>query len=201
LRNSLGGARAGNARIPVGVAAAAAACLLAQPGSTETTTCSVFDAAPCAPTFCSVLDSAPCRPDSPYLFGDGLRVTIEDRPHDQAERERGKQVNTLQELWALLGTCWVPPPLDQSKPGTEITIRFSVNRAGAIIGEPRFTYSTPTLSAEVKSAYQKAVAETLARCTPFPLSNAFGGAIAGRPIAARFIDDRGFRRTENRHER
>jgi hypothetical protein len=183
------------------MAAAAAACLLAQPGATQATTCSAFDAVPCAPTVCSVFQDGPCRPDIPYPFGDGLRVTIEGRPRDETQRERGKQINTLQELWALLGTCWVPPPLEQSKPGTEITIRFSVNRAGEIIGEPRFTYSTPMLSTEVKAAYQKAVAETLARCTPFPLSNAFGGAIAGRPIATRFIDDRGFRRTENGHER
>jgi hypothetical protein len=32
---------------------------------------------------------------------------------------------------------------------------------------------------------------------PLALSKELGGAIAGRPISGRFIDDRGLRRTEN----
>ena len=120
---------------------------------------------------------------------------------EQPQRAPAKPLNTIKELFDAFGACWRPPPLDQSKPGTEITIRFSLNRAGEIIGEPRFTYSSPTLPIEVKSAYQKSVAEAISRCTPFPLSNDLGGAIAGRPISTRFIDDRGQRRTENVHER
>jgi hypothetical protein len=108
-----------------------------------------------------------------------------------------KPLNTIRELFDAFSACWRPPPLDQSKPGTEITIRFSLNAAGEIMGEPRFTYSSPALSSDVKSAYQRSVAEAISRCTPFPLSKALGGAIAGRPISTRFIDDRGQRRTEN----
>jgi hypothetical protein len=147
-------------------------------------------------TTCSVLDATPCRPELPYPFGDGLRVTIQAQ-REQPARRPDRELDTIQDLFAAFGACWAPPPLDQSKPGTEITIRFSLNRTGEIIGEPRFTYSTPTLSSEVKSAYQKSVAEAISRCTPFPLSKALGGAIAGRPISTRFIDDRGQRRTEN----
>ena len=99
-------------------------------------------------------------------------------------------MDTLQELWTALGACWTPPPRDQGRPGTEITIRFSLNRAGSLIGEPRFTYSTPALPDAVKAAYQKSLTTALRRCTPLPLSSGLGGAIAGRPIAARFIDDR-----------
>jgi hypothetical protein len=136
----------------------------------------------------------------------GLAAAVCLPPAAQAQREppvrpSAKPLNTIKELFDAFGACWRPPPLDQSKPGTEITIRFSLNRSGEIIGEPRFTYSSPTLSSEVKSAYQKSVAEAISRCIPFPLSNALGGAIAGRPISTRFIDDRGQRRTENVHER
>ena len=63
-----------------------------------------------------------------------------------------KPLNTIRELFDAFGACWRPPPLDQSKPGTEITIRFSLNAAGEIMGEPRFTYSSPALSSDVKSA-------------------------------------------------
>ena len=97
--------------------------------------------------------------------------------------------NTIRELFDAMSTCWKPPPLDRSKPGTQITIRFSLNRAGEILGEPRFTYSTPNLSAEVKSAYQHAVATSLTRCAPFALSDGLAGAIAGRPLSIRIIDD------------
>jgi hypothetical protein len=134
----------------------------------------------------------------------GLAAAVCLPPAAQAQqpsRPPAKTLNTIKELFDAFGACWRPPPLDQSKPGTEITIRFSLNRAGEIIGEPRFTYSSPTLPIEVKSAYQKSVAEAISRCTPFPLSNDLGGAIAGRPISTRFIDDRGQRRTENVHER
>jgi hypothetical protein len=186
----------------VGFGFAVVAGLLMLPsGSSGQTACSVFDKQPCTPTFCSVFDDRPCRPELPYPFGDGLRLTIQDRerpPRDAPQRQAAKPLDTIQELFGALEACWIPPPLDQSRPGTEITIRFSLNRAGEIIGEPRFTYSTRELPSEVKAAYQRAVAAMLSRCTPLPLSAGLGGAIAGRPISTRFIDDRGLRRKERR---
>jgi hypothetical protein len=100
------------------------------------------------------------------------------------------ELNTLEELWDVLGGCWTPPPRDQARPGTEITVRFSLNRAGSLIGEPRITYATPALPDAVKSAYRRSVFEALRRCTPVRLSSGLGGAIAGRPISARYVDDR-----------
>ena len=100
------------------------------------------------------------------------------------------ELNTLQDLWAALGACWLQPPRAQARPGTEITVRFSLNRAGSLIGEPRITYSTRSLPDEVKSAYQQSIHATLRRCTPLRLSSGFAGAIAGRPASVRFIDDR-----------
>jgi len=176
-----------NASVIINVAPAVAAGLLmmASPSS--------------ARTVCSVFDQHPCQPALPYPFSDGLRVTIQAR--EQPATAPSMPLNTLQELFHAMGACWVPPPLEQARPGTEITILFSLNRSGDIIGEPRFTYSTHTLPNEIKAAYQRSVADMLKRCAPFPISSGLGGAIAGRPIAMRFIDDRGSRRTENRHER
>ena len=150
--------------------------------------CSVFDNRPCTPSFCSVFDDSPCVPAIPYPFSGDLRLTIQSRAHQQARSEQ--KLNTIRELFDALRACWEPPPADQSRPGTEITIRFSLNRAGEIIGAPRYTYSTPALPAEVKSAYERAVAAALKSCMPLSLSAGLGGAIAGRPIATRFIDDR-----------
>lgn len=108
-------------------------------------------------------------------------------------------LNTIRQLFDALDACWIPPPMEHSRPGTEITIRFSLDRAGAVMGEPRFTYSTPTLPPNVRAAYQRAIADALNRCTPLRLSRSLGGAIAGQPISTRFIDDRDGR-TEGHHE-
>jgi hypothetical protein len=159
--------------------------------------CSVFDNRPCASTSCSVFDDGPCQPELPYPFGDGLRLTVESRENPGSASDH--TLNTIQELFAALRACWTPPPLDRSSPGTQITIRFSLNRAGEIIAVPRYTYSTPSLPAETKAAYQDAITAALQRCTPFRLSDGLGGAIAGRPISTRFIDNRGLR-TEKSHE-
>jgi hypothetical protein len=127
----------------------------------------------------------------------GLAQTVQDR-RDHTAAPAGS-LNTTRQLFDALDACWIPPPMEQSRPGTEITIRFSLDRAGAIMGEPRFTYLTPTLPPNVKAAYQRAIADALNRCTPFRLSGGLGGAIAGQPISTRFIDDRD-RRTEGHHE-
>jgi hypothetical protein len=159
--------------------------------SAAQTVCSVFDNRPCTPTFCSVFNDGPCVPDLPFPFGDGLRLTVQSQ--EDAARAPDAPLDTIQALFGALRACWIPPPMEHSSPGTQMTIRFSLNRAGEIIGEPRTSYATPTLSSDVKSAYQTAIAAALRRCTPFRLSGGLGGAIAGRPISTRFIDNRGLR--------
>jgi hypothetical protein len=175
----------------LGCGLAIAASLIAISSSSAQTVCSVFDNRPCTPTFCSVFNDGPCVPDLPFPFGDGLRLTVQSQ--EDAARAPDQPLDTIQALFGALRACWTPPPMEQSRPGTQITIRFSLNRAGEIIGEPRYTYATPSLSSEVKSAYQDAIAAALRRCAPFRLSGGLGGAIAGRPISTRFIDNRGLR--------
>jgi hypothetical protein len=49
---------------------------------------------------------------------------------------------------------------------------------------------SPGTSKEVRKTYLDAVTASIKRCTPLPFSRGLGGALAGRPIAIRFIDDR-----------
>jgi hypothetical protein len=42
----------------------------------------------------------------------------------------------------------------------------------------------------VRGIYRRAVDATLERCTPMPFSKEMGGAVAGRPVSIRFVDDR-----------
>lgn len=52
------------------------------------------------------------------------------------------------------------------------------------------TYATHGVPIEVRNVYRDAVEATLKRCTPMHFSTGMAGAIAGRPIAVRFFDDR-----------
>jgi hypothetical protein len=68
-------------------------------------------------------------------------------------------INSLDELFAALRRCWVPPPVARSRDGMEITVRFSISR----YGESR------DASDEERLAYRVAVAQAIERCTPFPI--------------------------------
>ena len=123
-----------------------------------------------------------------------LRLTVEDRqpPEDgpSAPSAPARAVNTIKDLGAALYACWLPPPIDRARPGMRITVMVSFNRGGEIFGEPRFTYVTPEATAAQRAAYQKAVVETLNRCTPLRITPALGGALAGRPVTITFGETR-----------
>jgi hypothetical protein len=106
-------------------------------------------------------------------------------------------VNTLSELMAALRACWVPPPLDQSRAGMQITVQMSFRRNGELLGQPRITFESAGASDDERLAYRIAVAKMLKRCTPVPVTEALGNALAGRPLTIRFVDNRKLRQAEN----
>jgi hypothetical protein len=71
-----------------------------------------------------------------------------------------------------------------------LAVRLSFKRDGKIIGEPRVTYVTPGITPEVRRTFWDAVTAALNRCTPMAFSASLGGALAGRPLAIRFVDNR-----------
>jgi hypothetical protein len=102
------------------------------------------------------------------------------------------QLNTIQDVFNALERCWRAnePPLDQARPGMNVTVVLSFTRSGALQGEPRFTYVTREASAETKALYQRAAVAALNACVPLPFTEALGNAVAGHPFAMRFIDVR-----------
>jgi hypothetical protein len=72
----------------------------------------------------------------------------------------------------------------------QMSVRFAFKRTGELVGEPRVTYTTPGVDADTRSTWRHAIDQALERCTPVPFSKGMGGAIAGRPIAIRYLDDR-----------
>ena len=93
-------------------------------------------------------------------------------------------------LEAALLDCWVPPPIEQSRPGMQITVLISFRRNGGLFGQPRITFQSGGASDAERASYRTAVAETLKRCASLPFTEAFGNGMAGEPLAMRFVDDR-----------
>jgi hypothetical protein len=52
------------------------------------------------------------------------------------------------------------------------------------------TYATAGVSADTRATYLKAINASLDACEPLKFSDGLGGAIAGRPIAIRYVDNR-----------
>ena len=189
---------------------------LAAPGMTSAalaqtpqSQCSVLSGIPCHPSFCGVFHRGPCMPYYLPPLGEDLRLTIvssddTDRAdnnaakNDQAGDQSGGEnatasdhpLDSIRDMFAALRACWVPPPKDEARHGMEYTIRFAFKRDGEIVAPPRVTYASHDAPADVRDIYRDAVNAALKRCTPLHFSDGMGGAVAGRPIAIRFVDNR-----------
>jgi hypothetical protein len=155
--------------------------------------CSVLDSHPCTPSFCSVFNRGPCIPEIDYPYGENLQLTIESVPsRDDAPKyaRPDHDLDTIGDLFAELRSCWSPPPADAAQAGMQMTVRFSFKRDGAIIAVPRMTFATSGVSADTRDTYLKAINASLNACAPLKFTGSLGGALAGRPIAIRYVDNR-----------
>jgi hypothetical protein len=155
--------------------------------------CSVLSGRPCTPSFCSVFNHGPCIPEIDYPYGENLQLTVETvPPHDDAAKYQkpDHDLDTIGDLFAELRSCWSPPAADAAHEGMQMSVRFSFKRSGEMIGPPRMTYATAGVTAEVRDTYLEAINASLDGCLPLKLSGGLGGAIAGRPIAIRYVDNR-----------
>jgi hypothetical protein len=119
------------------------------------------------------------------LLGGASGISAQGQPQDRPRRPDGPPANTIQDVFDKLSHCWKPPPATVATP-MDITVRFSFNRSGEILGKPRITYESATATDNDRLAYRVAVMEALQRCTPMPFTEAMAGAIAGHPFAIQF---------------
>jgi hypothetical protein len=168
--------------------------------------CNLLGGYPCHPSFCSVFHRGPCFPQYLPPFGENLQLTIvstdDSDPADAPGGDAGKNgevadqageqkpLDSIGQMFAALRACWVPPPKDSARHGMEYTIRFAFKRDGEIVAPPFVTYSSHDVPAEVRNVYRDAANAALARCAPLHFSDGMAEAVAGRPIAIRFVDDR-----------
>jgi hypothetical protein len=175
--------------------------------------CSVLSGHPCHPSFCGVFHRGPCFPYYLPPIGEDLRLTIVTTDDNDAAGKSGnadagsadtagsdagqadngaddRTLDSIRDMFVALRACWVPPPKDESRHGMEYTIRFAFRRDGEVVAPPRMTYASHDAPSDVRGVYRDAIDAALKRCTPLHFSAGMGGAVAGRPIAIRFVDDR-----------
>jgi hypothetical protein len=155
--------------------------------------CSVLSHHPCTPYFCSVFNRGPCIPEIDYPYGENLQLTVETKPTEEDAPKYQKpdhDLDNIGDLFAALRSCWTPPQPDSAKEGMQMTVRFSFKRSGDLIGPPRMTFATAGVPSEVRETYFKAINDSISACVPLKFTGNLGGALAGRPIAIRYVDNR-----------
>jgi hypothetical protein len=162
------------------------------------TPCSVLDNRPCTPYYCSVFNHGPCIPEIDYPYGQDLRLTIQSVPPEQDATKYQKpdhDLDNIGDLFAALRSCWSPPLEDAAREGMQMSVRFSFKRSGEMIATPRVTFATAGVSADTRATYLKAINASLGACLPLKFTEGLGGALAGRPIAIRYVDNRALGKT------
>ncbi len=153
--------------------------------------CGVLRHHPCLPTVCSPLHGRPCQPQYPFPLGENLQLTIKSTQSSEGERvDPDRPIDTIRDLFVALRACWRAPDEEEAHKGMQMSVRFAFDRNGGMIAAPRVTYATPGVRDETRQLYRQAIDKALDRCTPMPFSRGMGGAIAGRPIAVRYVDNR-----------
>ena len=155
--------------------------------------CSVLDNRPCTPYHCSVLDHGPCIPEIDYPYGQDLRLTVQSVPQEADAAKYQKpdhDLDNIGDLFAALRSCWSPPAAEAARAGMQMSVRFSFKRSGEMIATPRVTFATAGVSADTRATYLKAITSSLDACLPLKFTDGLGGALAGRPIAIRYVDNR-----------
>ena len=145
-----------------------------------------------APVFIEAALTASAR-DMPGAAHNVPLLTVQNvapkRPPDASRR-----LNTIQDVFRALSACWTPPQ-DNAWPGMQITVLLSFKRSGEMIATPRVTFATSGVSADTRATYQKAINASLEACLPLKFTAGLGGALAGRPIAIRYVDNRALGKT------
>jgi hypothetical protein len=128
-------------------------------------------------------------PEPLYPLGQDLRVTVESA-HAADYVMPDHALDTLKDLFAALRACWQPPALDEAREGMQMSVRFSFNRYGGLIAPPRSTYVTRDAPQDARELYRSSIDRAFERCAPLNFTKGLGGAVAGRPIAIRYVENR-----------
>jgi hypothetical protein len=150
---------------------------------------SVFRRHPFTPYSCGVYSGPGCSPEVLFPLREVPVLRVEGHPGPPEPVDRDHPLDRLNEIGPLLSKCLELPPDEESQAGMELSLKFAFKRDGELLADPRFTY-TRNAPQRVKEAYHAAALDMLKHCTPLPVTDRFGGAIAGRPFVVAIKDTR-----------
>ena len=118
------------------------------------------------------------RPVDPPALPSGFVMNVTK----VGDADASAPVTRPREIAERIAACWRPPA---SRARREITLRLQFAANGLPKGEPKVTY---TLAGDVsRDALVQSIRAAVAGCAPLRFTAAFGPAIAGYPLAIRFI--------------
>ena len=85
-------------------------------------------------------------------------------------------LNTMDEVGAAIQACWHPPA---ETAGSAVTLSFSFNRDGKLIGPPMPTAINVPGDEASRQAFVEAATKALEGCVPFSFSPALAAGIGG----------------------
>jgi hypothetical protein len=151
---------------------------------------SVFRRHPFTPYSCGVFSRPGCTPELLFPLNQVPVLKVEGHAGPPEPLDREHPVDRINELGRLLSKCLELPPDDEALAGMQLSLRLAFKRDGELLADPRFTYTTHDAPEKVKAAYQAAALDMLKHCTPLPITDKFGGAIAGRPFVVAIRETR-----------
>jgi hypothetical protein len=106
-----------------------------------------------------------------------------------AQQPPKARLETLADVDRAIQYCWRTPKAGSIRVGMEWTIDLTFKSDGEIYGS-HITFLTPGVSERERAPYYRALARSIKRCTPLPVTQALGEAIAGRPFHLHYRDVR-----------
>ena len=128
-------------------------------------------------------------PDTARASG-GMLMSIDLTYDNPRPRKPTRPVNDLVQIQAALADCWRFPAIDDGRAPVDVIFSLSFKRSGELFGKPRVVKFSREVSQQERERFNVAVVEAVDRCSPMPLTESMGGAIAGRVLHIRFIDSR-----------
>jgi hypothetical protein len=101
-----------------------------------------------------------------------------------APAQAGEPANSIKAMFDQLKTCIGSLPLPV---GTDVTLQFSLNRRGGLIGKPRLSHAHWEGDDAAQKSAAIAISAAFDRCVPVTITDGLGGAIAGRQLLFRIV--------------
>jgi hypothetical protein len=121
----------------------------------------------------------------------GMSITVTKLLHEDRGKDRAPStaaLNTPKQAAEQLAACWAPP-IPPKGETVEITIRFSFNGRGGIMGAPRTTFVKPPRGSTADDV-RNALRDAIRTCSPLRFTKSMAASAPGYPLAVRFIGRR-----------